>query len=353
MSKVFVHPDSIVPDKTYSLNGVMVKDYLIPNHNVNNLALPTRRVYPLMGITIHNTPTLGKDDDGKWYTASTINGNMGGVYVHYYCDSNSAWHNLPDNFMNWSCSDGISYAGGSAATIAIEVIMDGTKGNKNQQAFVNAAKLAAQLLYSNGLTANDLYTHSYWINTKIFGMTGSQDFLCTAKNARKNCPVYIIPQWATFKQLVNKYVVALGGKSIYDQPPVNSVNIIYRSVSSAAIRTAPSKSATILGRVTKGNYYPADAITNGWFKHAGQNAYSMLNDEGLLFIEDGNWVVKTTTAYVNVRSTPSITGDKLGLLSPGTKIYAFDTITIIKDGYNWQKIIYNGKVGYSVSEYMK
>ena len=103
MDKKFIHPDKIVPDKTYNLNGVTVKEYLIKNHNINNLALPIKRPYALKGVTIHNTMTLGKDDDAKWYVCSTENGNMGGVFVNAYVDYNGAWQELPWDSMNWSC----------------------------------------------------------------------------------------------------------------------------------------------------------------------------------------------------------------------------------------------------------
>ena len=368
MAKQFIHPNNIEPDKYYHMNGVLVNEYLIKDHNINDLELPAKRPYKLRGVTIHNTYTLGKDDDGKWYSASTVNGNMGGVFVHYYVSDSGAWKNLPDDSMNWSCSDGVAYAGGNAATIALEVIMNGQSGANNEAAMDNAARIAAYILYKNGLTANDLYTHSFWINTKIYGMTGDHDYLCTANNPRKKCPVYIIPQWDKFKRLTDSYIVKLGGKSIYNNvastPAVTTVpatmtetlqpiHNIYKAVSSAAIRSGTSKSAVIYSRAVKGYYYLGERTNGTWFKHIDQNAWSMLKDGDTLFEKVGEYKVMQTTAKINVRSSASTSANKMAVLNAGTKVYVWDATPVKSGGYTWQKIILNGTVGFVAGEYLK
>lgn len=352
--KKFVHPNSIVPDKTFSMNGVRVNQYLIADHNINNLTLPSKRTYKLRGVTIHNTSTLGKDDDAKWYICSTENGNMSDVYVNAYVDCNGAWQELPWDSMNWSCSDGIGYAGGNVATIALEIIMDSPSGTNNLKAMDNGARIAAYILYKYGLTANDLYTHSYWINTKIYGATGTRDYLNTLSNPRKNCPVYIIPQWEQFKKQVDAYIVKLGGKSIYDQKTNGKeVQWIFKAVSQAAVRPSMSKDSTVLGRVTKGDYYPADWVNNTWLKHAGKNTYSMLNDGGALFTKAGSYTTKRTTCKLNVRQKPSTSASVLTTLSPTTLVYVWDEKPIRANGYDWVKIVVDGKIGYVANQYLK
>ncbi len=350
----FIHPNNVIPDKQYHLNSVLVNEYLVKNHNFNNLQFPAKRIYPLKGVTIHNTSTLGQDDDGKWYTASTLNNNMNGVFVHYYVSCVGAWKNLDDDYMNWSCSDGIAYAGGNAATIALEIIMNGQNGVENKAAMDYGAKIAAYILYKNGLTANDLYTHSYWINTKIFGMNGTKDYLNTAKNTRKNCPVYIIPQWDSFKRLVDEYVVKLGGKTVYEKvsEKVSASNIIYKSVSNAAVRAGMSKDATIYTRVVKRLYYPADKVYDNWFKHAGQNAYSMLVDGGKLFEKAGEYTIKKTTAKLNIRAEPDLKGAKIAVLDKNTPVYVMAEPAVKSGGYSWVKVIVGNKICYAVEDYL-
>lgn len=367
MDKKFIHPDKIVPDKTYDLNGVTVKKYLIKDHNINNLALPVKRPYALKGVTIHNTEALGKDDDAVWYVAAGCNSNLGNVWVHFYVSDKGAWRVLPDDSMNWSCSDGVGYAGGNAATIAIEVIMDSTNSAKSKKAMANAERLAAYLLYTNGLTADDLYTHSYWINTKIFNMSGKRDYLNTAKNSRKNCPVYIIPQWDNFKHSVDSHIVRLGGKSIYDTfvptPAADGVEgsrvqWIYQATSTAAVRPERSKNSKIYGRVTKGDYYCADKLYPNltdplWFKHTGQEAYSMLYDGGALFKKVGNYSTKRTTTKINVREKPTLNSNIVTTFTEKTIVYLWGDTPVLADGYHWAKIIYEGKICYVASEYLK
>ena len=51
----WVSPSTVVPDKTYYMNGVKVNVYLLKNHNVNNIALPSKRTNKFKGVVIHNT----------------------------------------------------------------------------------------------------------------------------------------------------------------------------------------------------------------------------------------------------------------------------------------------------------
>ena len=71
-----------------------------------------------------------------------------------------------------------------------------------------------------------------------------------------------------------------------------SVNIVQKSEGRAAIRSAPSKSAPLLGRCIKGNEYAMEAkISNKegrWFKHSGFEGYSMYMDGAILFTNGTN-----------------------------------------------------------------
>ena len=212
MAYIYTSPSNVIPDSSKTLNGVLVKEYLLSKHNPNKYALPPKRdsSKKIIGVTIHNTEDLvNVEDDGRNYVAATINGNMNNVYVHYYVDELCAWHCMPDKYVSWSCSDGAN-GSGNTQTICIECVMGGTTGNDNIKAKDNAARLAAYILFQNKLTINDLYTHTYWINMVKGKTSGSRDELCCITPAgQKTCPYYIIPTWTAFKQLVSTYLDAL------------------------------------------------------------------------------------------------------------------------------------------------
>lgn len=205
------------PDKTTIINGVKVHEYLLANHNVNRITLPPMRSKSVIGATMHNTEDLPRvEDDAEQYTRATVNGNMGTVRTHYYTDDLGAWQDLELDRCNWTCADGTGQ--GNMQTIAIECIMSGTTGTENLKARDNAARLAAYILHKYGLTADNLYTHTYWLHvrdghTKLSD-TANIDKWCTTPHSYKTCPYYIIPDWLGFKKLVDKYIKQLGGKSV-------------------------------------------------------------------------------------------------------------------------------------------
>lgn len=195
---------NLKPDETYYLNGVRVNEYLLNEHNENDIALPDTDIEELIGVTIHNTNDLqGIYDSAMQYTAATLDGDMKDVRVHYYVDDLGAWQNLPLNSTGWHSTDG--EGDGNTKTIAIETIMDSSTAPEDVKARDNAARLAAYLLYSNGLDENNLYTHTHWLNVSD-GIEGSTDYLNTLQNPYKYCPEFILPDWFGFKALVGSYI---------------------------------------------------------------------------------------------------------------------------------------------------
>lgn len=369
MAKIYIAPKDIHEDSTYTMNGVPIKKYLLKNHNVNNLALPAKRIAPLLGVTIHNTSDLPNvEDDGRQYTAASINGNMGDCFTNFYVDDLCAWQNLELADMNWTCGD-FSTGSGSKQTISIEIIMDGKTGEKNIKARDNGARIAAYLLFKNNMTANNLFTHNYWLNIRN-GVKGDYNKLCISPTPTRNCPAFIVHDWEGFRKQVDAYIVKLGGKSIYTQPvqPSPIINVdcekktpvkwIVESLGTAAIRIGTDKSASIQGRVTKGGLYPIDLkITKSsdelWLKHAEKSLFSMYKDGAILFKKVGDFTVYKTTAKLNVRSLPSIGGNKIGVLNCGASVYVFNGSEKKSGEYTWVKMLWNGIVGYAAKEYLK
>ena len=202
----------LTPDSTITIGGVKVRYYPIGHHNSRGIAMPPARTKSIIGVTIHNTDVI-KAASGttmaEQYTRATANGNMGTVRVHYYVDSVEAWQNLPTTLTAWHAADGSG--DGNMRTIAIECIMSKAYTESDKKAEDNAARIAAELLKTYGLSIDHLYTHTHWLNVRD-GKTGSVDYLNTAKHPYKMCPAYILPHWAAFKAKVAAYMGAQPSK---------------------------------------------------------------------------------------------------------------------------------------------
>lgn len=195
----------LIPDNTISIGGVLVNYYPITEHNTRRISLPTARMSSVIGVTIHNTGAINAPGTtmAEQYTRATVNGNMGTVRVHYYVDSVGAWQNLPLTLTSWHSADG--NGNGNMHTISIECIMSGKNTDTDKQAEDNAARIAAELLKTYGLTIDNLYTHTHWLNVRD-GKKGTVDELNTMKHSYKMCPAYILPHWQDFKAKVAGYM---------------------------------------------------------------------------------------------------------------------------------------------------
>ena len=220
----YISPSEIIADKEFEIFGVKVKEYLLANHNINSISLPSKRVKPLKGITIHNTNDLANiEDDGRNYTASTVNGNMRTVRVHYYVDDLYIWQNLDESLQNWTCTDG--NGDGNATTIAIECIMKNSYDTESLKAMDNCARLTAYLCVKYKLSTDDVYTHTYWLHMRdkdSISKCGDKDKICTTRHSYKTCPLYIIPQWDKFLELVVKYYSGAKSKKENNQDTTNT-----------------------------------------------------------------------------------------------------------------------------------
>ena len=204
------------PDITYNWNGLKINEYLLTKHNINKIDMPTIAMSNPIGITVHNTESISVSSSttmAEQYTRATVNGNMKDVRVHFYVDDVCAWQNLPLSLSGWHAADGSG--NGNRKTISIEVI-----GN-SKKAEDNAAKLIAYLLDQHNWNVNsNLYTHTHWLNIRD-GKKGTIDELNTMKNSYKMCPIYILPHWNEFKQLVSS-------KQRNNSPKPNPTANLYR-----------------------------------------------------------------------------------------------------------------------------
>lgn len=207
-------------DKTSTLNGVKVNEFLLTAHNPNKINMPTASMKDaVIGVTVHNTDWINVASNttpAEQYTRATVNGNMNDVRVHYYVDNICAWQNLPLTLAGWHAADG--QGKGNRKTIAIECIMSSKYNDKDKASEDNCARLAAYLLHKYNLDINHLYTHTHWLNVKN-GKSGTVDTLNTMHNSYKMCPAYILPHWQSFKNKVAKYLDELNGKKTTSSKP--------------------------------------------------------------------------------------------------------------------------------------
>ena len=194
-------------DTTTTMNGVTVNEYLLTKHNSNRIDMPSVSMEgKVIGVTVHNTDWISVASGttpAEQYTRATVNGNMKDVRVHYYVDNTCAWQNLPHSLSGWHAADGSG--NGNRRTIAIECIMSSAYNVTDKKSEDNCARLAAALLKKYNLDINHLFTHTHWLNVRD-GKFGSVDYLNTAKNPYKTCPLYILPHWSAFKAKVQKYL---------------------------------------------------------------------------------------------------------------------------------------------------
>lgn len=218
----------LTPDKTTTLGGVNVKEYLLTGHNPNHIDMPSVSMAgKIIGVTVHNTDWItvaSGTTPAEQYTRATVNNNMRDVRVHYYVDNICAWQNLPHSLSGWHAADGSG--NGNRRTIAIECIMSSAYNSVDKKSEDNAAKLAAALLKQYGLDINHLYTHTHWLNVRD-GKRGTVDQLNTMHNSYKMCPAYILPHWAEFKKKVQSYLNA--GTSTISAPSTKQLYRVRKS----------------------------------------------------------------------------------------------------------------------------
>lgn len=260
---------ALSPNSVYEINGVTVNEKIIPDGTVwQNASKAVKAGFKkgslyksqsrLSGtgkasyVTIHNTNDLvNVQDDAEQYTRATYNENMGSARVHFYVDEKGAWQNLKAGTgqtandpkgqaeVSWHAGDGSAADGGNMTSLSIEIIMGDSISSNNERAKDNGARIAAWLLYDNGLSIDKLVTHTYWVNKSAGKKFDDVDVQCTNLIANKKwCPTYIfgstnhnkaLENWRAFKHLVNTYLSNLEGDTN------NSASIVSPAVSEGGL----------------------------------------------------------------------------------------------------------------------
>ena len=234
----------IEPNGTYKMNGVLVREKIIPDGTCWNdegkakkagfkkkaLYKAQKKLSANTGmpqwITIHNTDDIASvNDDAMQYVAATYAENMGASRVHFYVDDLGAWQLLkagtgltaadPEGSaeVSWHSGDGNDLEGGNMTSISIEVIMSGND-ERDALAYENSIKIAAWLLQKHQLPIDRVVSHTYWVNRAdgvFFGDTAMQS--TNPIYNKKWCPKYIfnsdsfsiaLENWRAYRSLIEK-----------------------------------------------------------------------------------------------------------------------------------------------------
>ena len=249
------------PDTSTTLNGVKINEYLLTKHNPNRIDMPSVSMEgKVIGVTVHNTDWISVASGttpAEQYTRATVNGNMKDVRVHYYVDNTCAWQNLPHSLSGWHAADGSG--NGNRRTIAIECIMSSAYNVTDKKSEGNCARLAAALLKKYNLDINHLFTHTHWLNVRD-GKSGTVDYLNTARNPYKMCPLYILPHWSAFKSKVQSYMKS--GTSVSKNPTTKLLYRVRKSWSDAKSQIGAFSSLDNAKKACKPGYYVFDANGN-------------------------------------------------------------------------------------------
>lgn len=271
------------PDNKTTFGGVTVNEYLLTRHNPNRIAMPSVSMEgKIIGVTVHNTAwitTAAGTTPAEQYTRATVNGNMNDVRVHYYVDNICAWQNLPLNLSGWHAADGSG--NGNRRTIAIECIMSSAYNTTDKKSEDNCARLAAALLKKYNLGIDHLYTHTHWLNVRD-GKSGSVDYLNTARNSYKMCPLYILPHWAEFKKKVQGYM----SSATTPTPSAPAAKQLYR------VRKSRSDAKSQIGAFSSlENAKKACKAGYAVFDSSGKQVYPVKNsvDEVAREVVQGKW----------------------------------------------------------------
>ena len=143
----------------------------------------------------------------------------------------------------------------------------------------------------------------------------------------------------------------LGDKLLYNK---KAVKYVYKATDNTHLYSAPSAtSSPPVGDVAVNDYIPCDYyITAGGKKwlHTVAGDYVIATALKKRIITP--YTIKTTTDYLNVRSSPSTTSKSVGLIGKGEQVV---TVGLSKkvDGRNWCKVCYNNSLRWVCSDYLK
>ena len=160
--------------------------------------------------------------------------------------------------------------------------MSSAYNDKDKKSEDNCARLAAALLKKYNLDINHLYTHTHWLNVRD-GKSGTLDYLNTAKNPYKTCPLYILPHWAEFKKKVQSYMNS--GSSAPATPSAKKIYRVRKTWSDAKSQIGAFSSLENAKKACKPSYSVFDS--NGKVVYPVKKSVDEIARQVLFFLNSG------------------------------------------------------------------
>lgn len=149
---------------------------------------------------------------------------------------------------------------------------------------------------------------------------------------------------------INPEPYLLGSKLLYKR---SYKSYIYKVTTSTKLYTTPSPSSHAVS-VAVGDYLPCDytvTLQGRKWLHTLNNCFVLASACKRRLISP--YIVQHSTDYLNVRSSPSTNSLSVGLISQGGEVVAVKGSTKTAEGKKWQKIVYNNKLCWVCSDYIK
>lgn len=343
----------LTPNAVYTMNGVTINEKIIPDGSrwtdaakAKAAGFAAGSLYKkqaklsggtgkVQSVTIHNTGDLpGTYDDGEQYTRATWpNQNMNSSRVHFFTDDTGAWQNLkagtglcpndPEGSaeVSWHSGDGSVKDGGNMTSISIEIIMNESTAT-DAKAYDNGARIAAWLLWKNGLGIDKLVTHTYWVNKSAGKTFADVDVQCTNPiNGKKWCPTYIfgssvqataLKNWKKFKALVQTYLEALKGGSGGSTPAPDPKPAPAPAAELYRVRKAWVDAASQIGA-----FKELDNAKRYADAHPGYAVYDSTGKQVYPVAEFKPYLVRVTTDSLRIRKEAGTNSAVVGAINDG------------------------------------
>ena len=293
------------------------------------------------------------DEKDDWYKIKVKNKKSGWVSSQYI-DLNSKSSYVIANRVNFRSGPSTSYSviGKLSNGDKVEVISTSNGWSKikynGKTGYVSSQYLSSSAA-PESTTTTTKYVNTLSLNVRS-GPSTSYSVIGKVSEGDKVEVISTSNGWSKIKYNGKTGYVSSQYLSSSAAPESTTTTTKYVNTLSLNVRSGPSTSYSVIGKVSEGDKVEVISTSNGWskIKYNGKTGYV---SSQYLSSSAAPESTTTTTKYVNtlslnVRSGPSTSYSVIGKVSEG------DKVEVISTSNGWSKIKYNGKTGYVSSQYL-